>query len=128
MRKLRTPPLISASAFERVFPALGRPDVRQYVADANREYRHWEKLRHLPTPQGLTPEEAWGAVKLSRMGSKRILPLCDVGGVNFSYWLPDPALAILHEVDRWGGSTLAVAEGTHSALGPMRDRVVVSSL
>ena len=37
-------------------------------------------------------------------------------------------LSILHEVDRWGGTTLAVAEGAAAALGSMRDRVVVSSL
>jgi Fic family protein len=56
------------------------------------------------------------------------LPLRDEKGRYFTYWLPNPVLQILHEVDRGGGTTLAVPEGTGPALGALRDRVIISSL
>jgi len=107
---------------------MSKPAVQQYVAQANTEYYHWEKLRYRPVPEGVTAEEAWRLVKWSRMGQKRPLPVKDKKGKPFTYWLPLPALEILHEVDRWGGTTLALAEGAASSLGAMRDRVVISSL
>lgn len=95
---------------------------------ANREYFHWEKLRYRPPPKGMTVEQAWLFVHLSRVGQRQPLPLLDERGHGFSYWLPDPAAEILHEVDRWGGSVLATSEETALAMGAMRDRIVVSSL
>jgi Fic family protein len=52
----------------------------------------------------------------------------DTSGIPFTYWLPDPALAVLHEIDRWGGGMLMVEEETVPSLDSMKDRVVVSSL
>jgi Fic family protein len=105
-----------------------RPDIHQLVAEANTEYYHWEKLQYRPRPEGVTAEEAWQAVKWSRMGNTRALPLRDERGRHFTFWLPTPALQILHEIDRGGGATLALPEGAVPALGAMRDRVVISSL
>jgi len=119
---------LSPEALARLFPRLAQADTQQYVAAANAEYRHWEKLRHLPPPEGLTPEEAWQAVKLSRLGQKRLLPLQDTHNRPFTYWLPNSALETLHEVDRWGGTSLALPEGTGPTLGAMRDRIIISSL
>ncbi len=128
MRQPPKPPRLTTDAIRKAVTNLSRPEVQRYVAEANAEYFHWEKLRHRPTPEGLTPEEGWQVVKLSRTGQKRILPLEDERGRAFTYWLPNPALEILHEVDRWGGTTLAVADGTGPMLDAMRERVVVSSL
>jgi Fic family protein len=119
---------MTVAGLEQALTQLKRPAVQQYVAEANTEYHHWEKLRHLPTPEGLKSEEAWRVVKLSRTGQQRFLPLEDERGRPFTFWLPNPALEILHEVDRWGGTTLALAEGAAPTLGAMRDRVVISSL
>src|SRR5262249_23304850 len=113
---------------ERAIHRLWEPHVQQYIAEVNTEYYHWEKLRHRPVPEGLTPEEAWQAVKFYRRGQSRPLPLLDETGNPFTYWLPNPAMEILHGVDRQGGTNLALPEGVGPALGAMRDRVVISSL
>jgi Fic family protein len=104
------------------------PAFQAYLAQANREYYHWEKLRHRPVPSGLQPEEAWQLVKWSRLGQMRRLPLEDEKGQSFGYWLPNSALEILHEVDRWGGTAVALTEGGAPGLGALRDRVIISSL
>jgi Fic family protein len=128
MPHLHRPPKLTPERFDRVFRRLGEPEVQRYIAEANKEYLHWEKLRHHPPPARMTPEDGWHAIWFSRHGTRRPLPLMDAKGKPFSYWLPDPAIEILHEVDRGGGGTLAVAEGVAGTLGSMRDRVLISSL
>lgn len=128
MRQLPTPPRLTPEAISRAFAPMAQPAVQQYIVQANAEYYHWEKLRYRPTPPGMTPEEAWLVVKTHRLGQRRLLPLQDGKGRPFTYWLPNPALEILHEVDRWGGTALTLPEGTAPALVAMRDRLVISSL
>src|SRR3546814_21174853 len=54
-------------------------------------YEHWDHLRHLTPPAGLTPEAWWAAIKLSRIGLERGLQLPDKPGQPFgvgrtSWW------------------------------------------
>jgi Fic family protein len=107
---------------------LSSPAVRDFIASVNASYSHWDDLRHRPPPAGLRPEVAWQIVKLSRIGSKRPLPLLDANGNAFSYWLPTRAQETLSAVDRWGGGTLAVDGGAVPAFDPWKEQVLVSSL
>ena len=55
-------------------------------------YLHWDKLRFLAVPAGLSShEEWWLAVKLARTGQYHNVPLRDGGGRPFVYLLPDRA-------------------------------------
>ena len=128
MRELPRPPKLTPDAMARVLPHLAKPEVQRYLVDANSEYLHWEKLRYQPPPAGLTPEDGWHLIHLSRLSQRRPLPLSDVGGKAFGYWLSDSSLETLHEVDRWGGGNLALDEEAGSALISMRDRTLISSL
>ncbi|MCU0619862.1 MAG: Fic family protein, partial [Gemmatimonadaceae bacterium] len=80
-------------------------------------YRHWDTMRHVEPPAGLHVGETWLAVKLARIALRRPLPLRDAAGRPFSYALPNPALAMLHRIDRdaagsiHGDSTLAQVTG-----------------
>jgi len=63
-------------------------------------YLHWDKLQRLPPPEGLTSEQWWLKVKLSREGELRELPLTDPDGKPFSYGLTDGMLRHLHYIDQ----------------------------
>ncbi len=128
MRLPDRPPKLTKEDLEQAINSLFKPAVQEYVSAANTEYHHWEELQYRKAPEGLTPAQAWQIVKLLRAGQRRFIPLVDDKGRAFSYWLPNPAQEILHEVDRGGGSMLALPEGSQAALGAMRDRVLVSSL
>lgn len=128
MRDLPKPPKLTPEALGQVFTHLMNPEVKRYITAANSEYLHWEKLRYHPTPAGIQPEDGWNIVHMSRLAQRRLLPLTDERGRAFGYWLPDSALEILHEVDRWGGGSLAITEDAAGALVSMRDRVLISSL
>jgi Fic family protein len=107
---------------------MAKPEHRAFIARANSEYFHWDELRARPRPAGLSLEGAWAAVKIARLTERRTLPLSDPKGRLFGYWLPPKALATLHDVDRWGGSTVAFDAGAATSLEAMREQVIVSSL
>ncbi|MEJ7811500.1 MAG: Fic family protein [Gemmatimonadaceae bacterium] len=70
------------------------------------EYRHWDTFRQVAPPAGHTVEEAWLAVKLARQSLYRRLPLASASGKPFVYALPNPALEMLHRVDRDAGGSI----------------------
>lgn len=90
-------------------------DVRKVVtASANvlsaDSYPHWDKLRRLKPPAGLTGKEWWLKIKLARSDEMRLLPLADVEGKPFGYTLPDMVLRDLHHIDQRCGGEVAMDE------------------
>src|SRR5271163_984715 len=69
------------------------------LVEDGREYVHWDKLRHLEPPIGLSSEEWWLLIKWGRQSSQRVLPLTDPGGRPFAYCVPDVVARRLHYVD-----------------------------
>jgi len=107
MKMPRTPPsftklLQDAQDAGRLADILGAAS----EPETDSKYLHWDKLRHLPKPDGLTTEEWWLAVKLKRSAHLRRLALKDPRGVPFSYATPDPTPERLHDVDLLAGGTL----------------------
>ncbi len=90
------------------------------------KYRHWDTLRQLTPPDGLTPEEWWLGVKLARGNIWHPLPLTDSQGQHFGYCMPDPAYEMTHLVDRQASGEIAISEVVTSP--EMRNRYLVSSL
>jgi Fic family protein len=128
MKPLSRPPKFDfARHVDKLLPLLDTSDMRSFISLANSEYYHWEELRHRPLPLGLTSEEAWTAVKFARI-SRHQLPLRDADGNPFSYWLPDAATRILHEVDRQGGGVLAAEVDSPSVFRQMQERVLIDAL
>lgn len=94
--------------------------------DADR-YLHWDKLRHLEPPEGLSSEEWWLAILATRTSEKRLLPLTDTSGTQFSYGLPDLVLKHLHHIDQRCGGEVAMDEVVTSE-GEAGKRFLVNSL
>jgi hypothetical protein len=63
-------------------------------------YLHWDKLQRLPPPDGLSSEQWWLRIKLSREGELRELPLTDPDGNPFRYGVLDSMLRHLHYIDQ----------------------------
>jgi Fic family protein len=90
------------------------------------KYRHWDTLRQLTPPDGLTREEWWLGIKLARGNIWHPLPLSDGEGHHFGYGMPDPAYEMTHLVDRQASGEIAISEVVTSP--EMRNRYLVSSL
>ena len=77
--------------------------------DDQGRYLHWDKLRHLPPPEGMTPEQWWLGLKVARRAHFRPLPLRDKAGKTFVYWLPGKLQHELHALDRHASGSLQAA-------------------
>ena len=90
-------------------------------------YLHWDKLRRLDPPPGLTAEQWWLKIKGARAGELRALPLGDPDGKPFSYGLLDPMLRRLHYIDQRCSGEVAMDEVVTSERQAGR-RFLVNSL
>jgi Fic family protein len=96
------------------------------LPDTGRVYPHWDQLRRLPLPQGLTHESWWTITKISREMASRSLPMNDKRGSNFRFILPDAIHQQLHEIDRKVGGMIAVPQEVVNQ--QTRDQYLISSL
>jgi Fic family protein len=69
-------------------------------AEVGGVYEHWDHLRHLPPPEGLTSEGWWAALKVARSVIARQLPLRDKAGASFTVSVTSTMLRKLHFLDR----------------------------
>jgi Fic family protein len=90
-------------------------------------YLHWDKLQRLTPPEGLSSEQWWLKIKLSREGELRELPLADPDGKPFSYGLLDNMLRRLHYIDQRCSGEVAMDEVVTSERRAGR-RFLVNSL
>lgn len=90
-------------------------------------YLHWDKLRHLDPPEGLSSEQWWLRLKFARKGDLRPLPLTDPDGEPFAYGLLDSMLRSLHRIDQRCSGEVAMDEVVTSERRAGR-RFVVNSL
>ena len=74
-------------------------------------YLHWEEFRHRSGDRdGLTKEQQWAAIRMSRAFRSQPIPLKDGQGNPFNFFLTQRAFEILHEIDRHCGGKIGVAE------------------
>jgi Fic family protein len=105
-----------APAFPELLTKLG-PDALQRIVESraaqtspDEDYIHWDKLRHLDPPDGLSRDEWWLKIKFTRMAEMRILPIHDSEGESFTYCLPDLVLRHLHHIDQRCSGEVAMDE------------------
>jgi Fic family protein len=79
-------------------------------AAREREYLHWDKLRHLEPPGDLTAEEWWLGIRLGRGPLLTELPLREPKGQPFSYCVPSRVQRLLHYVDQHCSGEIAMGE------------------
>jgi Fic family protein len=77
---------------------------------ARSDYIHWDKLRRLTPPDGMTHEEWWLVIKLTRDSLRRDIPLTDPQGHIFVYAVPDLVARRLHYIDQRCSGEVAMPE------------------
>lgn len=73
-------------------------------------YLHWDKLKRLEPPAGLSSEQWWLKVKLARSDELRPIALTDPEGGPFSYGLLDTMHRSLHHIDQRCSGEVAMDE------------------
>jgi len=86
---------LSPPDLDVLLPALTGPQLMQLVTqplgpgDMKSRYLHWDKLRHLVPPEGMTPEIYWAAIKQTRKRLYRSIPLKDKTGSRLVFCIPE---------------------------------------
>jgi Fic family protein len=99
-----------APSLNEPFGQLKFPDLiaktRDLVKKSNNEYLYWDNFRDQPMPEGVTSEEAWAVLKLSRLMQMKYIPLTDSKWQSFGYWLPDSVLQEIHFIEQQAGAAM----------------------
>jgi len=129
MKMPRRPPSIADQQLE----ILSSPEKFALIRDegikAEREgkYRHFDILRHLSPPSGLTVLEWWAGIKMQRSLGYKEIPLRDKNGIDpFSYNLTDRVMEQLHYIDLGAGGAIEVPAAIIDS--HTRDQYIVHSL
>jgi Fic family protein len=93
---------------------------------ASDHYLHWDKLRRLKAPEGITNEEWWLATKFQRNGALKPVPLLDKAGKPFRFCVPDLVQQELHLIDVGAGRSIGIPEPITNP--QTRDRYLIRSL
>ncbi len=100
--------------------------LRQRISpEINGRYEHWDRLRHLTAPNGLSHELWWLGIKLARKTIARNLPLTDKIGRAMTISVTDSLQRSLHLLDRETAGSIA---GIERADDPSRRRYLFRSL
>jgi Fic family protein len=111
----------------------------ELVQRANRDYLYWDRFKHLPMPEDLSPEDGWRILKTMRAFGRHGTPAQDTHGHRFSYVLTEEVQRCLHVIDLEAGGPVTRAGVTFTVPvvpsagafvlgGSSRDRFLVSSL
>lgn len=92
----------------------------------NGRYLHWDKLRRLTPPRGITSAEWWYLLKMRRSSLLKPLPLRDSQQKPFQIGLPDPIPELLHGLDKDAAGQILMTEKVTNP--DTRDRYVITSL
>ncbi len=88
---------VSESAIsENTNTLLGRQEVVSLLRYINEEYYYWDKVKVLPFPHGVDPNDIWGIVKLRRTIEPQILQF---GNYRFHWNINNKLLKLLHVLD-----------------------------
>lgn len=90
------------------------------VTDEKKRYLHWDKLRHLKTPEKFDNiEKYWHFIKVSRLQQQKFLPFTE----KFSFVLTDDIQKNIHEIDSKMRGSLEAKN-----IDDNRDRYIIGSL
>ncbi len=96
------------------------------IVEPSGDYPHWDKLRHLTPPEGLSAEEWWLGIKLRRGGLLKDIQLLDKEGKSFCFCVPDMVQEELHDIDVGAGHSIGIPEPITNP--QTRDRYLIRSL
>ena len=96
------------------------------LVDSKGRYLHWDKLRHLSSPEGISSEQWWAGVKMARQAAYRKLPLLDKLEQPFQFATPDAIQRELHWLDRFAAGSI---QSNDAITNPQtRDTYLIRSL
>ncbi len=99
---------------------------RKDITDQRGRYSHWDKIRYLDPPEGLTHEEWWMSIKFARKSVYKNLPIENYKLGEFLYTITDKMLEELHWLDRNASGSLTINKPILN--NQLKNTYIISSL
>ena len=96
------------------------------ACDERGRYLHWDKVRFVVPPYGLSTEEYWFVIKMARNKLAKKLSLTDQQSKPMQFCVTDTMLYALHWLDQHAAGQVAMPQPIANAAA--RDQYLVSSL
>ncbi len=129
MRKIANPPNtqeILHTLLESNRERLPRIFQNASMLDNFGKYRHWDKLRYMKPPEGMSVVEWWLALKLARQSQYKAVQLSDKQWQLFKVVMFDEIYRLLHQIDNYAGGNIHINE---PVINPStRDSYLIHSL
>jgi len=105
----------------QVFPRI----FSQKIVDESGEYRHWDKMRHIPPPEGITSLEWWVGTRYARKNAAKLTPFTDKLGKELSYCVTEKMEEDLHWIDMHAAGSI---KSEITSRGAGEDTYIIKSL
>ncbi len=118
--------ILEKEKITELFKISTNPEFAKFMSKCNREYIYWDKFKYKYNSNLLPVETAWSFLRLTRDTQMKKIPLLDVQGKYFGYWLPDSLLKELHYLDQHASGEILV--DNPYVTSKEREKFLVSSL
>jgi Fic family protein len=95
------------------------------IEKTDRSYYYWDRVRSQPLSVELDKKQVWAFIRFRRHMNSHPVPIQDVNGQLFTFWLPDDIQKKLHLIDQTTAENLALFPGHDKKASA---RFLVSSL
>lgn len=103
MKKLEPAPFADYFIPKDFLTVIKNPEVNDLINRIHEEYYYWDKVKYLPTPQGVTSEQVWSIVKIRRTNTPYVISF---GKYKFIWNLNSRLQGLLHFLDMNVGGNL----------------------
>ncbi|MFM7430582.1 MAG: Fic family protein [Flammeovirgaceae bacterium] len=105
MKALEKPPAyeLTHEVIELSTHYSSRPDVKNFLKKIEDEYLYWDKVKYLPLPNRISPQNIWLVTKFNRELKSNVF---FIGNDSFSFSPTTKIQRLLHEFDKRYGSPL----------------------
>lgn len=93
---IESPPVFKPSNYLAAARLNDRADVRHLVDTINERYEYWSEVKYMSLPEGVSAENLWHCVKLSRLISSKEI---DCDGYKFRLFVTDAMQRLCHRFD-----------------------------
>lgn len=89
------------------------PEIQSLIEKTDRHYYYWNKIRSQPLPKKFDKEDVWTYIRFRRQMNSNAIPLEDIKGQPFTFWLTDFMQKSLHLIDQNAFGNLSPLDQTN---------------
>lgn len=96
--------------FPKLLKLSKNPEIQSLIEKADYRCYYWDKVRCQPLPSEFDKKEVWAFIKMRRQMNSVKVPMQDMKGNPFAFWLTDEDQKNLHLIDQKTSGNLGLSD------------------